>query len=279
MADTYFQTTLELSNYAEYIQPIITDALEIATELQENTIIITCETPLDLKEISTIINNFSQEFEEKIAFHLHQEERENRDWIEEYKKGVKPVEAGEFYIRPSWHSPKEGIENIVVDPSLVFGTGEHPTTYLCLIAISKHLTKNTTFLDVGSGSGILSLAGAKKEAVVDFCDSDEEAVKATTENFALNQLSFQNAWVGSVNARKKAYDFVIANIVSDILIFLNRDLIHSLNSGGILVLSGILGTYREKVLNSFSDLVLVDTLTKEDWTTLILKKEEDGQTE
>lgn len=278
MADTYFQTRVEISNYAEYLQSIISEVLETAVELQNNTLIISSETPQDLESIETIVKSFIAEVDKTVVFSITEEEKENRDWVEEYKKGVKPIEAAEFYIRPSWYPPLANKKNIIVDPSLAFGTGEHPTTNLCVVAISKYLKNDQSFLDVGCGSGILALAAASKGAIVDLCDTDVVAVNNSKENFELNALKYRNIWTGSTSLTNESYDFVVANIVSDILIFLKKDLTNVLNNGGILVLSGILNIYKEKVLKSYKNLTLVEEAVMGEWTTLILKKDEDEKT-
>ena len=116
-----------------------------------------------------------------------------------------------------------------------------------IILVSDHgreirntlLKKNDAVLDVGCGSGILSIACAKLEALVDICDTDEVALKSSSTNFALNNVAFGNSWVGSASMATKEYDVVLANIIADVLIMISKDLKNNLKQGGYLILSGI----------------------------------------
>ena len=125
---------------------------------------------------------------------------------------------------------------------------------------------------MGCGSGILGLAATKLGAVVDLCDTDEQAVQSTQENFALNHEQFNHIWTGSVQKRTHEYDVVIANIIADVLIMLSSDLKKAVKNEGILILSGILDKYVEKVEAKFSSMTLVEKYQKEEWYTLVLKR-------
>ena len=105
----------------------------------------------------------------------------NIDWIEQYKKGVAPVAVGKFYIRPSWceRSQDRALIDLLIDPALAFGSGHHESTNMCLALLSELTRASMSALDVGCGSGILSIAMIKLGAKLSACDNDEQAVSAT----------------------------------------------------------------------------------------------------
>ena len=127
-------------------------------------------------------------------------------------------------------------------------------------------------MDVGCGSGILSIAARKLGAEVDLCDTDEQATSSAAENFALNHEKFNRIWTGSVQKREQEYDVVIANIIADVLIMLSSDLQKAVKDGGMLILSGILDKYVDKVEEKFATMMLVEKYKKEEWYTLVFKR-------
>ncbi len=138
--------------------------------------------------------------------------------------------------------------------------------------LQKYIKEGNTLLDVGCGSGILSIIAAKLGAKVDMCDTDELAIKSTKENFKINNEEYNNSWVGSVTNITKEYDIVVANIIADILVMLSKDLKKATKNGGILILSGILDKYLDKVEERFQDMKLLEKYQKNEWLTLVFKK-------
>lgn len=199
--------------------------------------------------------------------------KDNKDWIDEYKKGVAPIVAGEFYIRPSWEQPKDGLINIIIDPALAFGSGHHESTNSCLKLISKYAKDHKKALDVGCGSGILSIAMAKLGLSVDSCDTDELAVKSTIDNAQKNSINIHKVWTGSVANSDQCYDLVVANIIADVILFLANDLKSKVKNGGIIILSGILTKYKSRVINTFSEFELVENLTQNEWESFVFKNQ------
>src|SRR5436309_10227155 len=118
-------------------------------------------------------------------------EVEERDWLAEWKKGWRAVEVGRFVVAPPWSEVEEVAGRIVirVEPGMAFGTGTHETTRLCLAAIEKYF-RGGSFLDVGTGTGILAIAAAKvfSDAHIAGCDTDAEAVAIAKENARLNDV-------------------------------------------------------------------------------------------
>ena len=274
----YYEYKITPSAFFEEIESFLMDRFYNGIEESGGSLILRSEEPLDtiMEQLREYVKNLEELFGQKIYLKIQKSKKANEDWIEKYKKSITPVEIGEFYIHPSWHEPKEDKINIQIEPALAFGSGHHETTSGCLEAISKYVKGGEEFLDVGCGSGILSIAAAKKGAIVDMCDTDELAVQEAKKNFNLNQAEFKEAWIGSVGQAQKKYDIVTANIVADVLRMIRRDLIDATKEGGLLILSGIIEKYREEILQSF-DLPLVEEIKKGEWSTMILRKEDNGR--
>lgn len=198
-------------------------------------------------------------------------EKENKDWIDEYKKSVKPILINDIYIHTSWQEPKVGCINLKIDPALAFGSGHHESTSTCIEMLQKYSKNCKNSLDVGCGSGILSLVMAYYGIKVDACDTDELAIISTKSNFDLNKLTLNSVWHGSCDKTDKKYDLVVANIIADVILVIKNDLLSCLSKNGFLILSGILDVHKERIKSQFSSLKLVDEKTKGDWLTLVYK--------
>jgi ribosomal protein L11 methyltransferase len=196
------------------------------------------------------------------------------DWLARYQKSFAPIAVGSFGIRPSWRDRSSSAIDIVIDPEMVFGTGHHETTAACLEALERFDLNQKTLLDVGCGSGILAIAAAKKGAVVSLCDTDENAIRAAKRNCALNGVTFDEAWVGSIIKVNKNYHFTVANIVTDILVAISNDLTNVLRGGGVLIVSGILERLREKAVAAFHHLTPLFEIQKGEWISFAYKKED-----
>lgn len=195
---------------------------------------------------------------------------QNKDWITEYKLSITPVVCGRFYIRPSWHTENKEYDNLIIDPSLSFGSGHHATTAMCIMLLSEMNLQGKDMLDVGCGSGILSLVAAKLNANIYACDTDIEAYRQSKQNFAINNLTCKEIWQGSIQGVKqfdvpKSYDVICANIVSSVLLLLKKDLIACLKQDGILILSGILQEHEAKILEGFHTLALIEKKQIDEW--------------
>lgn len=199
--------------------------------------------------------------------------KDNIDWINEYKKGIAPVEVGGFYIRPSWEASKNGLIDIIIDPALAFGSGHHESTNSCLKLIYKYAKGYKNALDVGCGSGILSIAIAKLGLDVSACDTDELAVQSSLENAKKNSVAIDQIWTGSITNSNNTYDVVVANIIADVILFLANDLKSKVKVGGIIILSGILTKYKNRIINTFSEFELVENLTQNEWESFVFKNQ------
>ena len=207
----------------------------------------------------------------------------NVDWIEQYKKGVAPVAVGKFYVRPSWceSSQDPALIDLLIDPALAFGSGHHESTNMCLALLSELARTGMRALDVGCGSGILSIAMKKLGAKVSACDTDEQAVSATQQNAEKNGVQIDKIWLGSVSslneqgssiAVQPQFDLVVANIIADVILILSADLKKALKPGGKLVLSGILEKYKDRIEQAFSDLNFVQMKKQNEWLSFVYER-------
>ncbi len=176
-------------------------------------------------------------------------EVEGRDWLAEWKKSWRPAVVGRFVVAPPWSEVADADGRLVirVEPGMAFGTGTHETTRLCLAAIEKHF-RGGSFLDVGTGTGVLAIAAAmlSPSARVDACDTDPLAVSVAEENALLNGVAGRiNFRVGSVDDSTASADLVCANLTADVIL----PLLPALTAAtcGRLILSGILDTQAEQV--------------------------------
>jgi len=272
MTKTYFELTITLNdNFVDVISDFILNIYDEGLEFGQGQIIVRSES--DLTFVKEALVSLDESLETPMNMSYSLEEKENIDWIKAYQESISPIEAGAFYIFPSWYEPKEEKINIKIDPALAFGSGHHATTFSCLDAISHYVKADISVLDVGCGSGILGLASKKLGASVALCDTDPLSVDSCKENFALNGESYDDLWEGSVNKTRKTYDIVIANIIADVLRFIAKDLKKASKVEGILILSGILDKKELLVKEAFNELTLLNRTLKDEWVTLVYKKE------
>jgi len=174
----------------------------------------------------------------------HLREVPDRDWGETWKEGLGPISVGRVFVRPSWVavSAPEGAVEVVLDPGMAFGTGSHPTTALCLAALSELLVEGAgaSVLDVGTGSGLLAIAAHKLGArEVHANDVDPVAVEVARENAARNgvEVLFSGEKLASLPGR---FDLLVANILANTLVELAGEVASHLAPSGRAILSGIL---------------------------------------
>lgn len=209
------------------------------------------------------------------------------DWSSNWKEHFKPLRVGSrLVIKPTWESFPESADDIILelDPGMAFGTGAHPTTLLCLSMLEKYLTsamnseaKTLSALDVGTGSGILSIAAVKLGvARVTAIDIDPEAVRVAEENCVLNKVdsavSVSDTPLQVVQGR---YDIVLANILAEELVRMAPELVRRMAPGGTLILSGILLEKEDLVLNGFAGfaVTLSEVVREQEWSCIVFRGE------
>lgn len=183
----------------------------------------------------------------------------NEDWENNWKKYFHPIPIGEkLLIRPTWEDEFESGDRKVlnIEPGLAFGTGTHETTRLCLETLEKHINEGATVLDIGCGSGILSIAslllGAEKAVGVDI---DALAVKTAIENGEVNNLRQPEYTVLQGNLTDKVsgkFDIVVANIVADVIIMFCKDVASFMKDDALFITSGIIDTREQDVIDAFN---------------------------
>lgn len=199
-------------------------------------------------------------------------EVEQRDWLEEWKKSWQPVQVGRFIIAPPWSTLDNTDDRLVIriEPGMAFGTGTHETTRLCLAAIEKYY-EGGSFLDVGTGTGILAIAAAKLApgARVEACDTDADAIEIARANAAANGVDRIEFRVGST-AEVSSADFVCANLTADVIVNVLPGLVAL--TCGRLVLSGILETQIEAVTERLSELAVSDVEISQEgeWVAIVV---------
>jgi ribosomal protein L11 methyltransferase len=185
---------------------------------------------------------------------------ENIEWEDQYKKSIKPTYYGtDVVVRPPWCTVDSSIKyDIIIEPKMAFGTGSHETTRSCLRIIRERFKLGMRFLDVGCGSGVLSiLAGKMQAGFIKALDTDPEAIENCRENFVINNVTAPfEVLVGSIERCQgdPPYDFVCANITKSTILSLLNQLSALTADRGILVLSGLLdkdeSEMSDKLLNS-----------------------------
>ncbi|MCK4738779.1 MAG: 50S ribosomal protein L11 methyltransferase [Deltaproteobacteria bacterium] len=209
------------------------------------------------------------------------------DWSQKWRRGVKPVRVGRFFVRPSFSKAQSRAEDILIeiDPGMAFGTGGHETTRLCLKAlqvIKKLKTpKPFSLLDVGTGSGVLALGAFKlweerrKNSLgrVIGIDNDPVALKVGRKNIALNKAKVVLS-EKPLNEITGKFSVVVANILSSTLMELCEDLEKKISPDGFLILSGILEVEAVEVTNAFKEIGLkpFKQMKSGEWVALLFKK-------
>lgn len=267
----------------------ISDAFSVVDLLfEENYLSVSCVEKSEdhwfvevLSDVSLDLEKIKQDLADFEYSYLEAEELENIDWLQKSFESFKPIIVGQFYIfGPHLRRKERPSDRVCIEiaAATAFGTGEHPTTNRCLKACQTFFDKNLhkKALDVGCGSGILSIALAKlgAESVAAY-DNDPEAVRITRENIAINGVGHRVSVAKNLGDefRLGHYDFAVANILSGPLISLAEALDESLNKNGTLVLSGF-NDNDHTVLEKYTSLGfdLRYAYKYKGWTTLVMEK-------
>lgn len=183
----------------------------------------------------------SYDFDEEAIHSVKRQAIENTDWLAEWKKHWKPTTIGRFVVAPPWEEVDDPSKIVIrIEPNMAFGTGTHETTQLCLAEIDRQLQAGESFLDVGTGTGILAIAAAKLGASDLFaCDIDVDSISIARENAVSNGTPSIAFSTDSISGDTPAYDFVCANLTIDVILPMLDVLLTK--SRRMLVMSGILG--------------------------------------
>lgn len=229
-----------------------------------------------------------QEFLDLGECTITESETEDKDWINNWKTYFKQFYVDDILIIPSWEEVKEEDKDkmiIHIDPGTAFGTGMHETTQLCIRQLKKYVTPETELLDVGTGSGILSIIALKlgaKHAVG--TDLDPCAVPAVEENKEANGIPAEafDMMIGNIIDDKtvqytvgyEKYDIVTANILADVLVPLTPVIVHQMKPGGLYITSGILDVKEEVVKEAVTaaGLEIVEVTHQGEWVSVTARK-------
>lgn len=219
---------------------------------------------------------------------ITESQTEDKDWINNWKQYFHQFYVDDILIIPSWEQvkPEDEAKMIIhIDPGTAFGTGMHETTQLCMRQLKKYVTKDTELLDVGTGSGILSIVALKlgaKHALG--TDLDPCAIGATEENLTANAIpqGKMDLMIGNIIDDKKVqdaagyekYDIVTANILADVLIPLTPVVIHQMKKGGIYITSGILDVKEQDVVHAVeaAGLEVLEVTRQGEWVSVTARK-------
>ena len=205
----------------------------------------------------------------------------DEDYVDNWKKYVFTTKISDrFVVKPTWRDYEKNSDELVIelDPGRAFGTGTHPTTYLCIRLMEKYIENSHTVIDVGTGSGILMVAanklGAKEIWGVDI---DADACEVAKENLILNGITDENTKVLVGNllnvVENKTFDVVVANILAEEIIMLEKDMRKVIKKDGILILSGIIEDKKNLVINACEKegLELLEVQEDKEWVALSLR--------
>ena len=229
-----------------------------------------------------------QEFLDLGECTITESETEDKDWINNWKQYFKQFYVDDILIIPSWEEvkPEDRDKMIIhIDPGTAFGTGMHETTQLCIRQLKKYVTKDTELLDVGTGSGILSIIALKlgaRHAVG--TDLDPCAVPAVEENKEVNGSPGEafDMMIGNIIDDKEVqdkvgyekYDIVTANILADVLVPLTPVIVHQMKPGAVYITSGILDVKEEVVKEAVvaAGLEVVEVTHQGEWVSVTARK-------
>lgn len=256
--DQYEGTELE--------QPIFNEpGMDMKGLWEHSTVVVLLNADDDIEAIIAASQN-----ELNSTFDYVLEQVDDQDWVRLTQSQFEPIEVtSKLYIVPSWHTiPNPDATGIILDPGLAFGTGSHPTTFMCLKYLAENITSNMKVLDYGCGSGILAITAKKLGAqLVDGVDIDPQAIESSLFNAENNQVNVNFYLPDTFTAGQ--YDLVVANILSNPLRMLASALASYVKPHGKIILSGILADQIEEMSTIYSQWFTMNTYTIQDgWACL-----------
>ena len=274
----------------EELEPATPDDFPKFTEREELMAYFPADTHAEsrIASLKAYIDNLSEIFPELDRPSFSTETITDPDWEEQWKKYFKPLRISkDIVVKPTWerYTPTGRDIVIEIDPGMAFGTGQHPSTRMCMIALEDILLKDRSIekwrvLDVGTGTGILGISCAKLGAQRVVClDIDPRSIEIASKNVDINRVEDR---VQIINKDASIYDgtfdLIVANLTSETLLKLRTHLISMTETGGYLVISGIIDQDRKVIEERFltDDVTLHSVITEKEWVCYLLKKEEAG---
>ncbi|MCG6946287.1 MAG: 50S ribosomal protein L11 methyltransferase [Deltaproteobacteria bacterium] len=243
-----------------------------------------------LKQLHRYYQDLQQLYPELPTLRLRQEDLQDEDWAETWKTFFKPVRIGSsIVVKPSWESYRPSADQVVIeiDPERAFGTGNHPSTALC-IELLEHILSSVSrgrgdsgpsVLDVGTGSGILGIVAARQGARrVLGLEIDPEALEAAQRNVDRNEVGeAMSVSLTPLDQVEQTFDLVVANLTASLHTQMADDLAGHVSAEGLLLLSGILTEQVEEVAKCFEPhyFKVVDSRATEEWRALVLRKDKE----
>lgn len=203
---------------------------------------------------------------------------DEEDWSTSWKKHYKPFHLTDrLVIKPSWEVYHKKDDEIIIelDPGMAFGTGTHESTSMCSVLLEKYINKGDRVIDVGCGTGILSIIASKLGAShITALDIDEVAVRVTKENSVINKIENIHAIKGVLNdIEKRKSDLIVANIIADVIIDLSSEIPFYLKEGGIFITSGIIKERKQQVIDEYAKISFIceEVLEQGEWVAIVLR--------
>lgn len=273
--------------FEEYLEPGISDLPEPEAKDEH---VLNAYFPSDADDakraarLQAYIDSLAELFPDKEKPVFDTEAIVDPQWSEVWKRYFKPLRIGKnIIVKPSWERySATGRETVIeIDPGMAFGTGQHPSTSMCLEAMEEILLKDRSFpkwrvLDVGTGTGILGISAAKLGASTVLCvDIDPQAVEIAHKNVAVNHVGDRVVIINSDVARiKGTFELIVANLTAETLIRIQSHLVRMMEKGGYLVISGIIEKNWDDVEKAFTrdDLTRHKFIGDKEWVCCVYRK-------
>ena len=283
--ETEFQDFLENNHeYWDYVDEELTQKMQGRSRLTFY-LEVGEEGFAKMGEVRIALEELKKEHDDWGTLLMTMDTMEDADWENNWKQYYKPMEIGErLLVIPQWETAEVGDRvPLILEPGLTFGTGSHATTRLCLMALEKHVKPGMRVVDLGCGSGILSIAalklGASEARAIDI---DDKCINVAYENAAMNGIGKENYTVlaGNILTDQSAveqlgggYDIVVANIVSDIIIALASQVRYYMKEDALFLCSGIIDTRAEEVAGKLREagLEILEERSADGWFSFLCK--------